>query len=272
MTNKIIQEIWVGAKALTSIAKESRPDADQDSVELMSAIMLLISTIHFINALPRTPQSMLLIDELVDELPRSISDRKINLAQAIVEDDILQQARKYTMGAVGTNILGAFEAIYNTRIEADLKEITRMQDGPTGVSGAIAVVIGLAITQPGKTPDMIKIMNVVGRYFQSIRSNITSNYGSKNSNLSSPSVGRSACFVATACYGSPDFEAVIVLRKYREHVLKKNRVGRSFIYWYYKIGPYVAQYLRERELLRKYARKILTKLSKLLMIVYNLNP
>jgi hypothetical protein len=271
MTSKIIKEIWVSAKVLTSIAKESRPNADQDSMELMSAIMLLIATIDFINALPKTPESINLIDSLVDELPRSISDRRINLEQAIVEDGVLQRARRVLRGAATTNVLGAFEAIYNTRVTADLKEIDRMKNGPTGIIGAISVVIGLAITRSGETPDMTKIMYVLGQYFKSVKSNVVNNCTSSLTTSVGVSrdrgAGQSACFVATACYGSADNETVIFLRKYRERVLKKNKYGRLFIYWYYKFGPYFAVYIRKHDLLRKFMREVLRYLSRVLFAI-----
>lgn len=50
----------------------------------------------------------------------------------------------------------------------------------------------------------------------------------------------SDCFVATAIYGSPDHPELSKLRLYRDNVLRSSSIGRTFIRFYYIIGPYIA--------------------------------
>ncbi len=56
---------------------------------------------------------------------------------------------------------------------------------------------------------------------------------------------RLPCFVATAAFNSPNAFEVLVLRQYRDLVLKKSFVGRKFIFWYYKHGAKIAWLARE---------------------------
>jgi tetratricopeptide (TPR) repeat protein len=51
------------------------------------------------------------------------------------------------------------------------------------------------------------------------------------------------CFIATAVYGSPYAPQVILLREFRDRVLKKSAPGRGFIQLYYWLAPAVARCL-----------------------------
>ena len=67
----------------------------------------------------------------------------------------------------------------------------------------------------------------------------------------------SMCFVATACYGSGSAEPVMVLRKFRDSILADSIMGRKFIGIYYKYGPYAADYILSRNILRLIVRNLL---------------
>jgi len=64
-------------------------------------------------------------------------------------------------------------------------------------------------------------------------SNYLANYQSKSD--------ESDCFVATATYGSPNHERVLLLRLFRDDVLTNYRIGRLFISAYWIVGPRLAR-------------------------------
>ncbi|MDD3045000.1 MAG: tetratricopeptide repeat protein [Candidatus Delongbacteria bacterium] len=68
------------------------------------------------------------------------------------------------------------------------------------------------------------------------------------------------CFIATAVYGSYDCPEVLVLRRFRDEVLMKSFAGRSFVKFYYKIGPFIAKTAVRVPLLSKIFRFILDRM------------
>jgi hypothetical protein len=67
------------------------------------------------------------------------------------------------------------------------------------------------------------------------------------------------CFIATACYGDYNAPEVIVLRKYRDEVLKQNSVGKLFIKAYYAISPAIAKILFQSNFLKNIMKQNLLK-------------
>ena len=65
------------------------------------------------------------------------------------------------------------------------------------------------------------------------------------------------CFIATAAWGSPQAEEVVVLRHYRDEYLTRNRFGRWTINFYNRVGPKVATFVAPRPALRRLVRSIL---------------
>jgi tetratricopeptide (TPR) repeat protein len=51
----------------------------------------------------------------------------------------------------------------------------------------------------------------------------------------------SACFVATQVYGRNSGRELDTLRKWRDEVLMQTDLGRSFVRWYYRTGPILAE-------------------------------
>lgn len=65
------------------------------------------------------------------------------------------------------------------------------------------------------------------------------------------------CFIATAAYGGAFDEHVATLRRFRDGVLLKSRLGRDLAAAYYRLSPPLADAIRERPLARAAARTAL---------------
>ncbi|HEY4706378.1 MAG TPA: CFI-box-CTERM domain-containing protein [Thermodesulfobacteriota bacterium] len=70
--------------------------------------------------------------------------------------------------------------------------------------------------------------------------------------------GKGGCFIATAAYGSYLDPHVQVLRGFRDGVLMENPLGRSFVDFYYRVSPPMADFIARHETLRTAARIVLT--------------
>jgi hypothetical protein len=87
-----------------------------------------------------------------------------------------------------------------------------------------------------------------------IHSTTTSiNTGSRNMTIKS-----GACFVATTAYGDRNHPDVVLLRKFRDEVLTRSSVGRSFIDWYWRTGPYLARGISHSPHLRSGSRWLIS--------------
>ncbi|MCK9516226.1 MAG: CFI-box-CTERM domain-containing protein [Ottowia sp.] len=82
--------------------------------------------------------------------------------------------------------------------------------------------------------------------------------------------GSKSCFVATACFGSPDVTTVITLRRYRESILKKTTIGRRMVFWYYKLSPPIARYLDKHDRARRIVGRSLAVLAERLATKHGL--
>src|SRR6185437_4893854 len=65
------------------------------------------------------------------------------------------------------------------------------------------------------------------------------------------------CFIATAAYGSPMHPKLKYFRKFRDHVLLTNWLGRRFVHYYYKYSPPAANFIAKHETLRAMTRAVL---------------
>jgi hypothetical protein len=62
------------------------------------------------------------------------------------------------------------------------------------------------------------------------------------------------CFIATAAFGSSMAADVLVLRDFRDAYLLPNRLGKSFVKFYYRTSPAIARVIARHEMLRAMTR------------------
>jgi len=66
---------------------------------------------------------------------------------------------------------------------------------------------------------------------------------------------RGKCFIATAVYGNdPYAPEVMLLRRYKDLVLRKSPSGRTMIYFYYYLSPPIAKIVKRSPFLKKVLR------------------
>jgi hypothetical protein len=69
---------------------------------------------------------------------------------------------------------------------------------------------------------------------------------------------RKFCFIATAAYGSPLAQEVVLLQDFRDRYLSRNSLGEKFIQVYYRSSPHLARPISRSQTLRKLTRCLLT--------------
>ena len=76
--------------------------------------------------------------------------------------------------------------------------------------------------------------------------------GNKTQKISSQIGPYSAggCFIATAVYGSSNYHKLDVFREFRDVILLKNRIGKTFVWLYYRTSPKMAKSIKKRWLLK----------------------
>lgn len=65
----------------------------------------------------------------------------------------------------------------------------------------------------------------------------------------------SGCFIVTAVYGTPLANELNPFRYYRDDVLNENKIGRSFVKFYYKWSPCLANIIARSNSMKKMLRK-----------------
>lgn len=80
-------------------------------------------------------------------------------------------------------------------------------------------------------------------------------------------LGSPKCFIATAAFGTPMEEEVMVLRQFRNRYLLTNRPGRMFVAAYYKVSPPIARRIAGCETARAIVRAELRPIVQLCRLV-----
>jgi len=78
------------------------------------------------------------------------------------------------------------------------------------------------------------------------------------------------CFIATAAYGSPLAQEVVILQSFRDKYLSQNSIGEKFIQAYYRSSPYLARQISQNNVLKLLTRFLLTPI--ILLIKKSFRP
>lgn len=70
-----------------------------------------------------------------------------------------------------------------------------------------------------------------------------------------PTKKSEGCYIATMAYGDYNHPQVILLRQYRDNVLKNTILGRFFIFTYYQISPLLVKMLKNNITVNAFIRK-----------------
>ncbi|MBS4016149.1 MAG: hypothetical protein KGZ86_06945 [Candidatus Latescibacteria bacterium] len=74
----------------------------------------------------------------------------------------------------------------------------------------------------------------------------------------SPRIDRfKGCFIATAIYGSAYEHEVLLLQRFRDEIMLKSFLGKSFVTIYYFVSPPIVKIITKNDFLRKVSKAIL---------------
>jgi hypothetical protein len=82
----------------------------------------------------------------------------------------------------------------------------------------------------------------------------------------------SPCCTATAAYGTPMAEEIIILREFRDEYLLTNTVGRVLVDVYYKVSPPIAEFITEYPNLKPIVRTALVPAVAMSAVAVNTAP
>ena len=75
--------------------------------------------------------------------------------------------------------------------------------------------------------------------------------------LETPTQSSGPCFIATAAFGTPLAEEVIVLSNFRDSILLQSKGGSAFVALYYRVSPPLANYIAGHPVLRTAIRRLI---------------
>ena len=118
------------------------------------------------------------------------------------------------------------------------------------------------------TEDHIDTFNQLDRNGKLTRHNMASDIKTGAGNMRIESKSGASCFVATVAYGDQDHPDVAFLRKFRDEVLVNSYSGRCFIDWYWKVGPKIANFIKNSRLMIFCSRYLISRLVAIIRKFY----
>jgi len=69
------------------------------------------------------------------------------------------------------------------------------------------------------------------------------------------------CFIVTASFGTPCAEEVLILSGFRDQYLINNAYGKMFVLFYEGYSPFISEYTKDKEFLKRLVRSMLKPLA-----------
>jgi hypothetical protein len=131
--------------------------------------------------------------------------------------------------------------------------------------GATALMLPVALPEGGSIEAAIGDLAAQTHYYVGVRATDEQNRSGPISIAEIDTTERefatvSACFIATAAYGSPLASEISVLRRLRDRHLLNHAAGRALVAAYYEVGPTAAAFIARHSQLRAVVRQMLTPL------------
>ncbi len=154
---------------------------------------------------------------------------------------------------VGVSIGATFlRALDRTTITTDTFLVN---DGSINIEGAVTSIGNVATFKPSSTLNYnTKHTATITEGVKDLGGNPIQGDYTWSFTTESESGGNSDCFIATAAYGSPMEKDVVALKEFRDNVLLKYSMGKTFVNFYYKFSPPIANYISRSKTLRVAAR------------------
>lgn len=96
-----------------------------------------------------------------------------------------------------------------------------------------------------------EIYSLKNEYYHELKNDFEKEYSQKNK--------KEGCYIATMVYGDYNNSSVLVLRYYRDNILRKLLFGNQLINIYYSVSPFLVYCLKNNTFANSLIRKILDK-------------
>lgn len=177
---------------------------------------------------------------------------------AVIRQNLGSQDEFYLKisSAVANNALGMLIDVVN-RAQNSAVIAMNIANGTLATTLDSAVNAMAIIGQLDMTAQERSHFNTNNSTLSSLKSQLDSAMRQRRSAYSSSS--SSGCYIATMVYGDYDEPQVMVLREFRDKVLRNSAFGRLFIRFYYRYSPTWVEHLKDKKRVNAVIRSILDK-------------
>ena len=158
--------------------------------------------------------------------------------------------------AVANNALGMLIEVVN-RAQNSAVVAMNIANGTLATTLDSAVNAMAIIGQLDMTAQERSHFNTNNNTLNNLKSQLDSAMRQRSRAYSSSS--SSGCYIATMVYGDYDDPQVMVLREFRDKVLRNSALGRLFIRFYYRYSPTWVEHLKDKKRINALIRSILDK-------------